>query len=146
MAEREEFERVNLRITTKDGECVTITVEAAPYEFTVGTRAKWEMVIADENLNVKKGECVNIKIRPITLHSHTIALPCAFNQHPIVTTLRINEGCAPKPVEAERTARYATALALSDGEVREGDLLGVLNIFPVMFTRNAREPIIVSER
>lgn len=104
------------------------------------------MMIADEDLDVKKGECVNIRIRPLTLHSHTIALPCAFNQHPIVTALRVHEGrCAPKPVEAQRTVRYVIALALSDGEVRKGDLLGVLNIFPVMFTRNAREPRVVSE-
>jgi len=145
MSEGEEYERVNIRVVKEDGECMPVTVEAAPYEFTIGTRAKWEMVIADEDINVKKGEYTNIKIRPITLHSYVIAIPCTFNQHPIVSTLRVSGPCGPKPVEDARRVERASVLAVEDGEVKKGDLIGILNILPVMFTRNARKPRIVSE-
>ncbi|MHC1592870.1 MAG: DUF22 domain-containing protein [Methermicoccaceae archaeon] len=145
MANEEKYEKINITMMKEDGDCEPITVEAAPYEFTIGTRAKWEMVIADEDVNVKKGECLNIKIRSITLHPYTIALPCGFNQHPIVASLRVYGACGPKPVENARDVVRATVLAMDDGEVKQGDLLGILNVFPVMFTRNARKPKRVRE-
>ncbi|MFQ6056113.1 MAG: DUF22 domain-containing protein, partial [Methanosarcinales archaeon] len=39
----------------------TKKVKASPYEFTIATRAKWEMIIADEDMTIGAGAIERIK-------------------------------------------------------------------------------------
>jgi hypothetical protein len=47
------------------------------------------------------------------------------------------------PVETDRVINTAYVLGQESGEIKKGDLLSVLNLYPIMFTREATRPITV---
>ncbi len=118
-------------------------VEAAPYEFTIATRAKWEMVIADENLTIGAGKLEKVKVKEIEIQRDMLAVPCAFSHHAIVSVLKVASKKGPAPIETDRLIDTAYVIGQESGEIRKGDLLSVLNIYPIMFTREATKPVIV---
>ena len=120
-------------------------VEVAPYEFTIATRAKWEIIVADEDMTIAKGAFEKIRIKEIELQHDLLALLCAFSPHALVSVVRVGSGDGVAPVEADRCIRSAYILAQETGEIKEGDLLGVLNILPIMFTREAKKPIAIKD-
>jgi hypothetical protein len=122
-----------------------IKVEASTYEFTIATRAKWEMIVADEDVTIAKGAFEKIKIREIDLQRDLLALLCAFTPHPLASVVRVGSGGGVAPVEADRQIEVAYILGQETGEIKEGDLIGVLNVLPIMFTREAKKPTLVKE-
>ena len=120
-------------------------VEVAPYEFTIATRAKWEIIVADEDMTIAKGAFEKIRIKEITLQHDLLALLCAFSPHALVSVVRVGSGDGVAPVEADRCIKVAYILGQETGEIKEGDLLGVLNILPIMFTREAKKPIAIKD-
>ena len=142
MGEEEGVAPKIVKMVSPDGR--SIVVEATPYYFTIGTRAKWEMVIADEDIELKKGEITRIKIEPLHLPEDMIAVPCAFNYHAMVDLVRVGGSCCPKSVEMSRSFDYADVIAIKDCTLHKGEILGVLNLFPVIFTRYATTPRIIS--
>jgi|GEM_PF-255854 hypothetical protein len=142
MGEGEEVAPKIVKMVSPD--CKSIVVEATPYYFTIGTRAKWEVVVAGEDIELKKGELTRIKIEPLHLPSDVIAVPCAFNYHAFVDLLKVGGSRCPKPVEKPRSFDYADVMAIKDYKLHRGEALGVLNLFPVIFTRYATSPRIIS--
>jgi len=122
-----------------------IKVKAAPYEFTIATRAKWEMVVADEDMTIAKGAFEKIRIKEIKLQRDLLALPCVFTPHALASVVRVASGTGLAPVETDRCIEIAYILGQETGEVKEGDLLAVLNILPIMFTREATEPVVIKD-
>jgi hypothetical protein len=120
-------------------------VEVAPYEFTIATRAKWEIVVADEDMTIAKGAFEKIRIREIKLQHDLLALLCAFSPHALVSVVRVGSGGGAAPVEADRCIKVAYILGQETGEIKEGDLLGVLNVLPIMFTREAKKPVTIKD-
>ena len=120
-------------------------VEVSPYEFTIATRAKWEIIVADEDMTIAKGAFEKIRIREIKLQHDLLALLCAFSPHALVSVVRVGSGDGVAPVEVDRCIKSAYILAQETGEIKEGDLLGVLNILPIMFTREAKKPIAIKD-
>lgn len=108
------------------------SVIAIPYEYSLSTRGKWEMIIANENKNVNFGEIKKIKIKPIIIPKNTIILPCAFNHNAMgCVTIVQHDGIAL--IETERILRSVQFLVYESGEIKKGDLLAVINVFPIMF-------------
>lgn len=130
-------------VARKDGEMVSKKFKAAPYEFTIATRAKWKMVISDEDLELRAGEYKKIAIKEVTLDADTLAIPCAFTYHAVASVLKVSSKEGNCLVESPRTINHAYVFGQETGKVRAGDLLGVLNIFPIMFTREAMKPVLV---
>ncbi|MCK4938403.1 MAG: DUF22 domain-containing protein [Methanosarcinales archaeon] len=129
-------------VSKEDGEILSNEIQASPYEFTMATRAKWEMVIADEDITIGTGKFEKIKIKEIHVQKDTLALPCAFNHHALVSVVKIGgKGGCSAPVEYDRVVDSAFVLGIDSGEVRKGDLLAVINVFPIMFTRDASVPV-----
>ena len=127
-------------VSRDNGELVSKKVKAAPYEFTIATRAKWEMVISEEDLEINVGEFKRVNVKEISLEPDMVAIPCTFTHHAIVSLIKVGAKGGAKPVDIERTIKYAYLLGQENGRIREGDLLAVLNIFPIMFTREALNP------
>lgn len=120
----------------------TKKVKASPYEFTIATRAKWEMIIADEDMTIGAGVLERIKVKEIHLQPDMLAIPCAFSHHALASVIKVGTRVGgPAPVETDRIINSAYILGQESGEIKKGDLLAVLNIFPIMFTREARIPI-----
>ncbi|MDF1557133.1 MAG: DUF22 domain-containing protein [ANME-2 cluster archaeon] len=134
-------EIVNI-VSKEAGETLSRKIQASPYEFTMATRAKWEMVVADEDVTIGAGRFEKIKIKEIHIQKDTLALPCAFNHHALASVLKLGgKGGCSAPVEFDRVVNYAYILGIDSGEVKKGDLLAVINIFPIMFTRDAAIPM-----
>ena len=74
-----------------------------------------------------------------------LALLCAFTPHPLASVVRVGSGGGVAPVEADRQIEVAYILGQETGEIKEGDLIGVLNVLPIMFTREAKKPTLVKE-
>jgi len=118
-------------------------VKASPYEFTIATRAKWEMVIADEDVTIGAGKLERIKVKEVNVQKDMIAIPCAFSHHPLVSVIKVATRDGPAPVETDRIINAAYVLGQESGEIKKGDLLSVLNLYPIMFTREATKPVIL---
>jgi len=130
-----------IQVVSRDnGGLVSKKIKAAPYEFTIATRAKWEMVISDEDLEIRAGEFKRVTVKEITLEPDMVAIPCTFTHHAVVSLIKVGAKGGAKPVDSERVIKHAYVLGQENGRIREGDLIAVLNIFPIMFTREALNP------
>ncbi len=119
-------------------------INAATYEFTIATRAKWEMVIAAEDADIQAGEFKKLRVKEINIEPDTIAIPCTFTNHAVVSLIKVGTDGGAKPVDSERIITHAYVLGQDSGKVHSGDLLAVLNVFPIMFTREAMKPISIT--
>jgi len=128
-------------VSRTNGELKSLKVKASPYEFTMATRAKWEMVVSDEDVGVREGEFKRINVREIHLQSDMLATPCAFSHHAVASVLKVGSKYGNSLIEEDRIIKYAYIIGQETGKVRSGDLLAVLNIFPIMFTREATIPV-----
>ena len=128
-------------VTHNNGAMNRRRVKASPYEFTIATRAKWEMIIADEDITIGAGKLERVKIKEITVQKDMLAMPCAFSHHPIVSVIKVKTRDGPTPIETDRVVNTAFVLGQESGEIRKGDLLSVLNLYPIMFTREATRPV-----
>ncbi len=109
-------------------------VSAVPYNFTISTEGKWEMLISAGDLAVKKGDVIQIPIKKTVVYENTISLPCAFCHHALGTVLNVqSEGVAL--VESKRNISSIVFLPILDGMIEKGDLLGVINVFPIIVNR-----------
>lgn len=130
-------------VSRKNGKISRKKVKASPYEFTIATRAKWEMVIADEDITIGAGKLERVRVKEIIVQKDMLAIPCAFSHHPIVSVVKVATKEGPSPVEIDRTINVAYVLGQESGEIHKGDLLSVLNLYPIMFTREATKPVCI---
>ncbi|MCL7475093.1 MAG: DUF22 domain-containing protein [ANME-2 cluster archaeon] len=111
-------------------ECVT----AVPYNFTISNNGKWEMLISAEDVEVTKGEVITITVRDTVIDENTVALPCAFCHHALGVSLKVKlTGVAL--VETRRNIESVVFLPIQDGKIEKGDLLAVINIFPIIVNK-----------
>lgn len=103
--------------------------KAFSYGFTIGSHGEWEMIIANEDKEVRKNETTNIKIEAVEVPAKSIALPCPIMRHALGVVTSLAGAGLPKGVEELRILNEAIFQALFDGEIKKGDLLCVINIF-----------------
>lgn len=130
-------------VSRDNGKITRKKVKASPYEFTIATRAKWEMVIADEDVTIGAGKLERVKVKEINIQRDTLAMPCAFSHHPLVSVIKVGAKHGPAPVETDRIINVAYVLGQESGEIKKGDLLTLLNLYPIMFAREATKPVVV---
>ena len=92
------------------------------------------MLISAGDVEVKKGDVIQIPIKKTVVYENTVSLPCAFCHHALGTVLKVqSEGAAL--VESERNILNVVFLPILDGMIKKGDLLGVINVFPIIVNR-----------
>lgn len=99
------------------------------FDYIISTAGRWINIVARENVEVKAGQPVVIKTNVVELHPKEIVLTCPVSRHALGVLLGLygSEG-KPQLVESKRIYDKAVFLALKDGIVEEGDLLGVMNV------------------
>lgn len=126
-----EPERVSMVYRSGEG-VIRKDVEVEPFGYKRSGNASWEVIISREDKKLKRGEPAVIAVKPIKLPKNTITYPLSIMRHAYGTFLDIFLHGPPKKVEEEdRTIRKIVFLPVLDGEVKEGDLLGILNIYKV---------------
>jgi len=86
---------------------------------------KKESIIADEDVELKAGEVKVIKIKEIEIDPNTIVFISAYSKHGVGTTLSIGEEI-PMPFDSKRIGKYATFIAVKDGIIKQGEIIGSL--------------------
>jgi|Deesub1362A_J573_1020465.scaffolds.fasta_scaffold00082_50 hypothetical protein len=109
-------------------------VWAIPYWFVLSTKARWEMVISDEDIRLKKGEVAIISVKEVKIPKNHIIIPHGRTFNPMGCVLKVaHEGLYL--VECERVIDSVIFFALQDYHVRKGDLLDVLQVYPISIRR-----------
>jgi hypothetical protein len=130
-------------VSRKNGKIKKQKIKASPYEFTIATRGKWEMIIADEDVTIEEGKLLRVKVKEIKVQKDMIAMPCALNHHLLASVIKVAAKNGAAPMETERIIVTAYVIGHESGEIQKGDLLSLLNVYPIMFTREATIPEVI---
>ncbi|GAB4314252.1 MAG: DUF22 domain-containing protein [Methanobacteriaceae archaeon] len=126
-----------VRIMTRLGE-IKKTQEAyhsALVDFQIGTiSGNLRAMIADEDVEVKSGDVTPIKIQKVSIPANHLCYMCAYAANGLGHPIAAGEE-TPLPISMDRSADHATFVAALDGEIKKGDLLGVLILLPIELTR-----------
>ncbi|MDI3497706.1 DUF22 domain-containing protein [Archaeoglobus sp.] len=101
-----------------------------PFAYRRKTIARWEPIVAAENRKVRKGEVEEIAIEPISLEENTIVYPLYVMRNAFGSVVDVVEE-RPRRVEERREIIKAVFLPVFDGEIRKGQLLGVMNVYSI---------------
>jgi hypothetical protein len=107
-----------------------VTIE--PFGYKRSPTASWEILVANENKKVRYGEPCVVSVKKIKLPKNTVIYPLSIMRHTYGTFIDVYLDGPPKRVEEEdRVISKVIFLPIMDGEISEGELLGVLNIYGV---------------
>ncbi|MBO8182924.1 MAG: DUF22 domain-containing protein [Archaeoglobus sp.] len=94
-------------------------------------KARWDIIVSDEKRKVERGKPAFIKIREIVIPENSIVTPLYVMRNDIGTTLGVYQPGIPPEITDEKFISHALFLPVTDGEIRKGDLLGVINVYRV---------------
>jgi len=104
-----------------------IKEEEVRHDLIIKNDVKIEPIVADEDMEFKQGDIKPIRIKKIKIPPMSVLLICPYGRHRVGQVIAVGEEI-PMPIEAEREADMATFACGMDGEVRKGDLIGMLLI------------------
>jgi len=88
------------------------------------------LIVADENVKLKEGKSVSIKIEEIDIPANHIETIGAYASnrygHPIAVGSEVHI-----PLTMEKTVNRAAFVVVESGKIEKGDLLGFLTLIPV---------------
>lgn len=106
----------------------------------------WELLVADETVRVKRGDVLRIRIKEVRLPPNTVVVPLSIMRNAYGTVLDVVQIGKPSRVEEEKRIQQAVFLAVEDGVIEEGDLIGVINVYFVGVDRLENVPIELETR
>ncbi len=115
----------------KDGEIKRKEITIAPFGFRRKPVARWELLVADEVKEVKKGKPTFVKIKEIKIPRNSILYPFQMMRHVFGTFVDVCYDDFLWKVEEGGRINKALFLPIADGRIEPGDLLGIMNIYSV---------------
>lgn len=91
----------------------------------------WEPLISDEDLSFEAGEVLRVNIREINLPPNTVVVPLSITRNAYGVVVDVVQLGKPARVEEGKKIQQAVFVAVEDGEIRKGDLIGVTNVYYV---------------
>ncbi|MFN3383621.1 MAG: DUF22 domain-containing protein [Archaeoglobaceae archaeon] len=113
------------------GKLEKMEVELKPFGFRMAPVAQWKTLIADKNTFVEKGKPSIVKVQTITLPSNTFVGPLNIMRHALGCIIDVVECGIPTRVEEEKCINNVIFLPVESGEIKKGDIVGVLKVFYV---------------
>ena len=120
-------------------------IEIKPFEFKIAQIAGWRLVIADEDRYVKEANPEIIKIKRISLPENTMVSPLSIMRHGLGTLISLCYIGKPRLVEEEKEFDKAIFLPAYSGEIKKGDILGILKVYFVKTEMLEKEPEIAAK-
>uniref|UniRef100_A0A7J2TKU1 DUF22 domain-containing protein n=1 Tax=Archaeoglobus fulgidus TaxID=2234 RepID=A0A7J2TKU1_ARCFL len=124
-----EIKKRNAEIVYFDGKIKRMTTEVEDGWYRRWHLARWIPLIADEDLEVRKGEVCTVKIRGVEIPESTIPVPLNITINAIGSVLDVISPGKPRKVEEKRFVNEVIFVPTTSASIERGDLLGVLNIF-----------------
>jgi len=106
-------------------------VSIEPFGYKRAANASWEVLVADERKEVRYGEPCFIKIKKVKIPRNTMIYPMSIMRHAYGAFIDLYSDIPPRKVEEERYAKKALFYPIADGEVREGEIIGIINLYSV---------------
>ncbi len=104
-----------------------IKEEEVRHDLIIKNEVKIEPIVADEDMEFKQGDIKPIRIKKIKIPPMSVLLICPYGRHRVGQVIAVGEEI-PMPIEVEREADMATFACGFSGEVKKGDLIGMLLI------------------
>ena len=102
--------------------------EIEPRSYTVSKVSQLTPIIAAEDLTVSRGELAVIAIRLIETPENTVVSPLTAISHANGFVADVIESGLPGMVEDEKCIDHAIFIPTRSGDVKEGDLIGILRV------------------
>lgn len=112
-----------------DGKVEHMEMDLKPFGYRMAPVTQWEILIADEDKEVEKGKPVIVKIKPIFLPPNTMVGPLSIMRHALGIVSDVVECGIPERVEDEKCISKVLFIPVESGEIKKGDLVGVLKVF-----------------
>ncbi len=91
----------------------------------------WELLIADEDRKVKRGEIGLVKVKEITLEPKTVVSPLFIMRHGLGVVIDVYKTGRPRKIEETQKITHALFLPIFDGVIKKGEIIGVLKVHSV---------------
>ncbi len=98
--------------------------------FKSSNQAYWKVLIADEDIIVKRNKMVIIKIKKIHLPPKSTVAPLSIMRHALGTVIDVITD-VPKKIEETKEITHAYFFSIRDGLIKRGDLIGVIKVYPI---------------
>ena len=105
----------------------TIKEEEIKCDLILKNEVVIEPIVADEDMEFKQGDIKPIKIKKIKIPPMSVLLICPYGRHRVGHVIAVGEE-VPMPISVEREVNMAMFACGFDGEVKKGDLIGMLLI------------------
>ena len=87
-------------------------------------------IIADEDVDLKEGKSISIKIKEIEIPANHIGSIGAYASNRYGHAIAVGSE-THIPLTMEKTVNRAAFVVIADGKIEKGDLLGFLSLLPV---------------
>ncbi len=94
-------------------------------------KARWEIIVSDEDRFVKKEIPVMIKIRDLIIPENSTITPLYIMRNAAGTLLGVYQPGIPPEIGKEKYISHALFMPIVNTEIKKGDLLGVINVYKV---------------
>ncbi len=122
-------QKVNI-VFKKGGGITRKEFEIQPFGFKRSEIGILQPVVAAEDVQLREGDIRTVEIQEINLPNGTVVQPLGERNHPFGVMMDVLED-RPRLVEEDRKIVGAVFFAITDGEIRKGDIIGVLNVYNV---------------
>ncbi len=112
-----------------DGEVRRECTKVREYMYRRRHMAEWMPLVADEDVEVREGEVTVVKIKDVLIPPETIPVPLSIKRHAYGVVVDVMQPGRPGKVEEEKIITHAVFVPVMDGEIKKGDLIGVLNVY-----------------
>ncbi len=116
-------------VDTTGGVTARVQTEVKPFGYRMAPIAQWKMLVSDEDIHVEKGKPEIIKVKPLKLPKNTMVGPLNVMRHAYGCVVEVVECGVPEKIEEEKCINQVLFIPIDSGEVKKGDLIGVLKVF-----------------
>lgn len=108
------------------------SIDVSPIAYRTAPYAYWKILVADEDVKLEKGKVAFVNIKNVELPGNTLVSPLSIVRHAYGVVLDTYELCPPRTkIEEPKTLQMAAFLPVEDGEIKKGDMIGVVKVFVV---------------
>ncbi|MCD6494345.1 MAG: DUF22 domain-containing protein [Archaeoglobaceae archaeon] len=116
----------------KDEEYARFAKDIEQKGYFLGPAAYWELLIADEDVEIEEGKPVKIKVKEIEFPEETVITLLGRFRHALGFVISLVHYGKPERVEIIEKVEDVVFLPLKSGKINKGELLGVVIVNKVV--------------
>ncbi|MBO8182933.1 MAG: DUF22 domain-containing protein [Archaeoglobus sp.] len=110
------------------GELERKTIEIEPFGFQLSSIAEWKMLISAKDVEVVESKVCVIDVQETAIPKNAIISILPVMRHALGLVLDVFGPDGLKKIEEEKKISQTVFLPISNGTVKKGELIGVINV------------------